>query len=62
MFIEFGIKDFIDILLVALLLYKVYKLMKETGSINIFVGVLIFLGVWVLVSQVLDMRLLGGDF
>ncbi|MBQ4520283.1 MAG: diadenylate cyclase CdaA [Bacteroidaceae bacterium] len=62
MFIEFGIKDFIDILLVALLLYKVYKLMKETGSINIFVGVLIFLGVWVLVSQVLDMRLLGGIF
>ena len=60
MFIEFGIQDFIDILLVAFLLYKLYKLMKETGSLNIFIGVLIFLGVWVLVSQVLEMRLLGS--
>ncbi len=60
MFIEFGIKDFIDILLVAFLLYKLYKLMKETGSLNIFIGVLMFLGVWVLVSQVLEMRLLGS--
>ena len=34
--------------------------MKETGSLNIFIGVLIFLGVWVLVSQVLEMRLLGS--
>jgi len=61
-FIEFGIKDFIDILLVAFLLYKLYKLMKETGSLNIFIGVLMFLGVWVLVSQVLEMRLLGSIF
>ena len=62
MFIEFSIKDLIDILLVAFLLYKLYKLMKEMGSLNIFIGVLIFLGVWVLVSQVLEMRLLGSIF
>lgn len=62
MFIEFGIKDFIDILLVAYLLYHVYKLMKESGSINIFIGVLVFLSIWVLVSQVLEMRLLGSIF
>ena len=62
MFIEFGIKDFIDILLVAFLLYKSYHLMKETGSLKIFIGVLIFLGLWVLVSQVLEMRLLGSIF
>lgn len=62
MFIEFGIKDFVDILLVAFLLYKSYKLMKETGSLKIFIGVLIFLGLWVLVSQVLEMRLLGSIF
>jgi len=61
-FIEFGIKDLVDILLVAFLLYKIYRLMKETGSLNIFIGVLIFLGVWVLVSQVLEMRLLGRIF
>ncbi len=62
MFIEFGVKDFIDILLVAFLLYKLYKLMKDMGSLNIFIGVLMFLGVWVLVSQVLEMRLLGSIF
>ena len=35
MFFEFGIKDFIDILLVAFLLYYVYKLMKASGSIKV---------------------------
>lgn len=60
MFIEFGIKDFIDILLVAFLLYHLYKLMKETGSLNIFIGVLVFLAIGVLVSGVLEMRLLGS--
>ena len=31
----FGIKDIIDILLVAILLYQVYRLMKNTGTIKI---------------------------
>lgn len=60
MFFEFGIKDFIDILLVALLLYYSYKLMKESGSLNIFTGILIFVLIWLVVSQVLEMRLLGS--
>ena len=30
--IEFGIKDFLDILLVASLLFYVYRLMKESMS------------------------------
>ena len=34
MFFEFGIKDAIDICLVALMLYYIYKLMKESRSIN----------------------------
>ena len=49
MFIEFGIKDFIDILLVAYLLYQTYRLMKDSGSINIFVGILVFFGCWIIV-------------
>lgn len=57
---SFGIKDILDILLVAFLLYYLYKLMKESGSINIFYGVLAFIGVWVLASVVLDMRLTGS--
>ena len=60
MFIEFGIKDFIDILLVAYLLYQTYRLMKDSGSINIFIGILVFIGCWIIVSQVLEMRLLGS--
>ena len=61
-FINFGIKDLIDILLVAYLLYQTYRLMKDSGSINIFIGILVFIGSWVIVSQVLEMRLLGSIF
>jgi len=60
MFFDFTIKDFIDILLVAFLLYYTYKLMKSSGSINIFVGILVFILIWLVVTQVLDMRLLGS--
>lgn len=60
--LEFGIKDIIDILCVALLLYYVYKLMKDSGSLNIFYGILLFIVVWILVSQVFGMQLLGSIF
>ena len=62
MFIEYSIKDLIDILLVAYLLYQTYRLMKDSGSINIFIGILVFIGFWLIVSQVLEMRLLGSIF
>ena len=62
MFIDFNIKDLIDILLVAFLLYQTYRLMKDSGSINIFIGILVFIGCWLVVSQVLEMRLLGSIF
>ena len=56
MFAHFGIKDILDILIVATLLYSLYRLMKESGSINIFTGVLIFIGVWVVVTRILHMQ------
>ena len=62
MFIEFSIKALIAILLVAYLLYQTYRLMKDSGSINIFVGILVFIGCWIIVSQILEMRLLGSIF
>ncbi|MBQ8673820.1 MAG: diadenylate cyclase CdaA [Bacteroides sp.] len=62
MFFEFGIKDFLDILLVAFLLYYTYKLMKASGSINVFTGILVFILIWLVVSQVLEMKLLGSIF
>lgn len=57
---EFGIKDVIDIVLVALLLYYIYRLMKESRSLNVFIGIMVFVLVWLFVSQVLEMRLLGA--
>ena len=62
MIIDFGIKDFVDILLVVALLYYIYRLMKESGSLNIFLGVLVFLVVWLVVTHLLDMKLLGSIF
>lgn len=58
--LSFGIKDIIDIVLVALLLYYIYKLMKESSSANIFYGILVFVVVWIFVSQIFEMRLLGN--
>ena len=59
-FVSFGIKDIIDVVCVSLLLFYLYKLMKRTGSLNMFIGILIFLLVWIVVSQVLKMQLLGA--
>ena len=59
MFFEFGIKDAVDILLVGMILYYVYRLMRESRSLNVFVGIAIFIVVWLFVSQMLEMKLLG---
>ena len=60
MLLEFGIKDIIDIFLVAMMLYFIYRLMKESRSLNVFIGIMMFVVVWLFVSQILDMRLLGA--
>lgn len=59
-FVSFGIKDIIDVVCVSLLLFYLYKLMKRTGSLNMFIGILVFILVWIVVSQVLKMQLLGA--
>mgnify|MGYP003589777200 CR=1 FL=1 len=60
MLFDFGVKDIIDIVLVALMLFYIYRLMKESRSLNVFIGVMIFVLIWLFVSQVLQMRLLGS--
>ena len=57
---DFGIKDIVDIFLVALMLYYVYRLMKESRSLNVFIGIMVFIVIWLFVSQILEMRLLGS--
>ena len=37
-----GIKDIIDILIVATILFYIYKIMKESGKLEIFIGILTF--------------------
>lgn len=60
--LAFGIKDVIDIVLVALLLFEAYRLMKEMGAGNIFVGIMAFVVMWFLVTHVFKMELLGAIF
>ncbi len=51
--------DFLDILLVAFLIYQLYRLVKGTVAINIFVGILSFYMLWLIV-RALNMQLLGS--
>ncbi len=55
----FGLRDAFDIAIVGLLLFYLYRIMKESGTINIFIGVLSLIVVWVFTSQILEMRLMG---
>ena len=59
MMMPFGLRDALDILIMALLLFYLYKIMRESGTINIFFGVLAFIVVWVFASQILEMKLIG---
>lgn len=58
-FTLFGIKDLIDILLVATMLFYLYRTMKDSGTLNIFIGVLAFVISWAVMYKILDMRLIG---
>ena len=57
--IDFGIKDLLDILIVGALLFYLYKVMKSSGTLSLFYGVLLFIVVWVVAAEILDMKLTG---
>lgn len=57
---DFGIQDIIDIFLVAVLMFQAYRMLKRTGSAALFNGVLAFLVIWIIVSKILQMKLLGS--
>ena len=52
--------DIVDIFLVAIVLFYCYKLMKQSRSVNIFYGILLFISFWIIISKVMEMKLLGG--
>jgi uncharacterized protein (TIGR00159 family) len=57
-FINYRIIDFVDIVLVATLLYYFYKLIKGTVAINIFIGIAMLYLIWLL-TKTLKMNLLS---
>ena len=59
LFIQIRIVDVIDIVLVALLLYGLYRLLKGTAAISIFVGIVAVFLIWQLVNA-LQMELLSS--
>ena len=68
-FLDFSVLDILDIVLVAVLLYYVYKLIRGTVAINIFIGIAIVYLIWKLtvalqmelLSDILG-KFLGGGF
>ena len=56
---DFGIKDIIDIVAVALGLYYIYRVMKASRSLNVFGGIIVFFIMWIFVSRVFEMGGLG---
>ena len=59
LFITIRILDVFDIILTAILFYQVYRLIKGTIAINIFVGIFSVYLLWLLV-RALNMQLLGS--
>lgn len=57
---DITVLDICDIAIAALLLFYTYRIMKESGAINLFYGVLAFVVVWLVASQILQMKLIGS--
>jgi diadenylate cyclase len=58
-FITIHFIDVVDVLLVAVLIYQLYYLIKGTAAVNIFIGILLFYLLWILVKA-LNMQLFGS--
>ena len=57
-FLQFGIVDAIDVLIVGYLMFLIYRLLRGTVAFNIFVGVVSLYAIWWLV-RALKMELLS---
>lgn len=58
-FLDITFIDIVDILLVALLLFYAYRLVKGTVAINIFIGIVIFYVIWKL-TDILNLDVLSN--
>lgn len=59
LFMSFGVVDVIDILLVAVILYLIYNLVKGTSAISIFIGLGFIYLSWIVVKA-FDLKLLSS--
>lgn len=59
LFLSFGINDAIDILLVAIILYLAYNLVKGTSAINIFIGLALIYFAYIVI-RAFDLKLLSS--
>jgi diadenylate cyclase len=59
LFISIRILDVFDVILTALLFYQIYRIIKGTIAINIFIGIFSVYLLWLLV-RALNMQLLGS--
>lgn len=59
LFIKLGIFDILDILIVAFIIYQVYRLVRGTAAINIFAGIFTFYLAWLLV-RAFNMELISS--
>ncbi|MBR5783897.1 MAG: diadenylate cyclase CdaA [Bacteroidales bacterium] len=55
---DFHLIDIVDILLVSYLFYEIYKLVKGTNAMRIFMGIVVLYTIWKLVT-LLQMKLLS---
>ncbi len=54
------LKDLIDIFVLAIFLYYSYSILRNSGSKALFMGIMTFFITWAVVSQILEMRLMGA--
>lgn len=59
---SFGFKDVIDILLVTIILFETYRLLRKSGVANLFWGILAFIVVWFVVAFGFQLELTGALF
>ena len=59
LFLSFTIVDAIDIFLVAIMLYQLYKMVKGTAAVNVFIGLVLIYIIWIIV-RAFELKLLGS--
>lgn len=58
--LPFSFIDLLDIILVGLMLYYMYDMLRKSGSGNLFIGVISLIVIWILTTQVFRMKVLGA--